>query len=462
MTYSLKELKEWNKKIEDKALEFGLDFYPQEFEIIGFNEMIGYEAYLGIPTRYPHWSFGKAYEKNKTLYSLNLTGLPYEMVINSNPCLAYLMKENTLLLQILTMAHVYGHNDFFKNNRLFKEGTRAKNSLEMFKLDGDIIRGYINTPGIGYEKVERILDAAHAIRYNIGRVIGRKEKSQDEIKKSLIDEYERKLDNRSIFENEEIEPPDLEKIPLEPYDDLVGFIIEYGKLEEWEKNILKVVKVVKRETEYFLPQIETKTMNEGWASYWHYTILKNLNLDENLHFEFLKRHNDVVAPIVGGINPYYIGFKMFQDLEKRYGREKIFEVREIERDASFIRRYLTLDLCEELNLFQYGKKNFDYYIEEVSDDEGWKKIRDNLAFTSGLGGVPYIRVIDLNTKNYTLTLEHVYDGRELDIVYAKQTLKYTQALWGRKVRLITKAKDCKEFAINCNENGELTLTENAH
>lgn len=459
MTYSLKELKEWNKKIEDKALELGLDFYPQEFEIIGFNEMIGYEAYLGIPSRYPHWSFGKAYEKNKTLYSLNLTGLPYEMVINSNPCLAYLMKENTLLLQILTMAHVYGHNDFFKNNRLFKEGTRAKNSLEMFKLDGDIIRGYINTPGIGYKKVERILDAAHAIRYNIGRVIGRKEKSQDEIKKSLIDEYERRLDNRSIFENEEIKPPNLEKIPLEPYDDLVGFIIEYGKLEEWEKNILKVVK---RETEYFLPQIETKTMNEGWASYWHYTILKNLNLDENLHFEFLKRHNDVVAPIIGGINPYYIGFKMFQDLEKRYGREKIFEVREIERDASFIRRYLTLDLCEELNLFQYGKKNFDYYIEEVSDDEGWKKIRDNLAFTSGLGGVPYIRVIDLNTKNYTLTLEHVYDGRELDIVYAKQTLKYIQALWGRKVRLITKAKDCKEFAINCNENGELTLTENAH
>lgn len=459
MTYNLKELKEWNKKIEDKALELGLDFYPQEFEIIGFNEMIGYEAYSGIPSRYPHWSFGKAYEKNKTLYSLNLTGLPYEMVINSNPCLAYLMKENTLLLQILTMAHVYGHNDFFKNNRLFKEGTRAKNSLEMFKLDGDIIRGYINTPGIGYKKVERILDAAHAIRYNISRVIGRKEKSQDEIKKSLIDEYERRLDNRSIFENEEIEPPNLEKIPLEPYDDLVGFIIEYGKLEEWEKNILKVVK---RETEYFLPQIETKTMNEGWASYWHYTILKNLNLDENLHFEFLKRHNDVVAPIIGGINPYYIGFKMFQDLEKRYGREKIFEVRELERDASFIRRYLTLDLCEELNLFQYGKRNFDYYIEEVSDDEGWKKIRDNLAFTSGLGGVPYIRVIDLNTKDYTLTLEHVYDGRELDIVYAKQTLKYIQALWGRKVRLITKAKECREFAINCNENGELTLTENAH
>ena len=268
MTYSLRELKEWNKKIEDKALELGLDFYPQEFEIIGFNEMIGYEAYLGIPSRYPHWSFGKAYEKNKTLYSLNLTGLPYEMVINSNPCLAYLMKENTLLLQILTMAHVYGHNDFFKNNRLFKEGTRASYSLEMFKLDGDIIREYINTPGIGYEKVERILDAAHAIRYNIGRIIGRKERSQEEIKEALIKEYERKLDNKSALDNEEIKMPNLEKVPLEPCDDVVGFIIDYGNLQEWEKNILKIVK---RETEYFLPQVETKTINEGWASYWHYT-----------------------------------------------------------------------------------------------------------------------------------------------------------------------------------------------
>ena len=129
MKYSIRDLEEWNEKIEAKVQEYGLDFYPQEFELIGFNEMIGYEAYVGMPSRYPHWSFGKAYEKNKTLYSLNLTGLPYEMVINSDPCLAYLMKDNTLLLQILTMAHVYGHNDFFKNNRLFKQATNAKYTL---------------------------------------------------------------------------------------------------------------------------------------------------------------------------------------------------------------------------------------------------------------------------------------------------------------------------------------------
>ncbi|MFR3910720.1 MAG: SpoVR family protein [Clostridium paraputrificum] len=457
MEYVLKDLMEWNEAIESKAKELGLNFYPQEFEIIGFNEMLGYEAYVGMPSRYPHWSFGKSYEKNKTLYSFDLTGLPYEMVINSNPCLAYLMRENTLPLQILTMAHVYGHNDFFKNNRLFKEGTRAKLALEMFKLDGEIIREYINAPGIGYEKVERILDAAHAIRYNIGRVIGRKEITDEEIRKNRIEDYKKAIENKSILDMDMvIEEPILDKIPLEPYDDVVGFIIKYGKLEEWERDI---VRIVKRETEYFMPQIETKTMNEGWASYWHYNILKSLDLPEGLHFEFLKRHNDVVAPMLGGLNPYYVGFKMFEDIEKRYGRDKIFEVRSMERDASFIRRYLTQELCEELNLFQYGKKSFDYVIEEVSDEDGWKEIRDNLAFTAGLGSIPYIRVIDLNTRDFTLTLEHVYDGRELEATYAKETLKYVQQLWGYKVRLLTKNKDNKEFYINCDVDKKITVTE---
>lgn len=457
MEYVLKDLIEWNEVIESKAKELGLNFYPQEFEIIGFNEMLGYEAYVGMPSRYPHWSFGKSYEKNKTLYSFNLTGLPYEMVINSNPCLAYLMRENTLPLQILTMAHVYGHNDFFKNNRLFKEGTRAKLALEMFKLDGEIIREYINAPGIGYEKVERILDAAHAIRYNIGRVIGRKEITDEEIRKNRIDDYKKAIENKSILDMDMvIEEPILDKIPLEPYDDVVGFIIKYGKLEEWEKDI---VRIVKRETEYFMPQIETKTMNEGWASYWHYNILKSLDLPEGLHFEFLKRHNDVVAPILGGLNPYYVGFKMFEDIERRYGKDKIFEVRDMERDASFIRRYLTQELCEELNLLQYGKKSFDYVIEEVSDEGGWKEIRDNLAFTAGLGSIPYIRVTDLNTRDLTLTLEHVYDGRELEATYAKETLKYVQQLWGYKVRLLTKNKDNKEFYINCDVDKKITVTE---
>ncbi len=453
MSYTLREIEEWNDKIEKKVIEYGLDFYSQEFEFIDFNEMLGYESYVGMPSKYPHWSYGKAYEKNKMLYSLNLTGLPYEMVINSDPCLAYLMKENTLLLQILTMAHVYGHNDFFKNNRLFKEGTNAKYAIEMFKLDADIIRRYINNPSIGYKKVERILDAAHAIRYQIGRVIGVKKLSHEEIKQSMIKDYESKLDNRGILnQDEKIEFPDLDKIPIEPEDDVVDFIIKYGDLQEWERTVLKIVK---RETEYFLPQMETKIMNEGWASYTHYNILKELNLPDGLHFEFLKRHNDVIAPIVGGLNPYYVGFKIFEDLDKKYGKEKIFEVREIERDSSFLRRYLTRELCEELNLFEYNKRTFDIVVEEVSDEEGWKAIRDNLSYTCGIGGIPYIRVIDFNTKDYTLTLEHVFDGRELELNYAKETLKYIQELWGKKVKLITKDSDKKDVVIMCNMDKEI-------
>ena len=455
MEYNVSTLEKWNEIIEEKAREVGLKFYPQEFEIIGFNEMLGYEAYVGMPSKYPHWSYGKAYDKNKTLYSLNMTGLPYEMVINSDPCLAYLMRENTLLLQILTMAHVYGHNDFFANNRMFVEGTNAKGALEMFKLDAEIVRGYINDPSIGYERVEKILDAAHAIRYQIPRVVGVKELSSEEIKESLMADYYSKKENRGILdENDEIPFPDISKIPVEPCDDVLGFIIKYSSLEEWEKNILRIVK---RETQYFMPQIETKIMNEGWASFWHYNILKELDLDDGLHFEFLKRHNDVVAPIVGGLNPYYIGFKVFQDIEKRFGREKIFEVRKTERDSSFLRRYLTRELCEELNLFQYAKKSFEYVVEEVSDEIGWRQIRDYLADTCGVASIPYIRVTNLNRRDLTLTLEHFFDGRELEMSYAKETLKYVQDLWGRKVTLVTKTKERKQIEIVCNEDRKIFI-----
>ncbi|CAH0435691.1 Putative stage V sporulation protein R [Clostridium neonatale] len=423
--------------------------------MIGFNDMIGYESYVGMPSRYPHWSFGKSYEKNKMLYSLNLTGLPYEMVINSDPCLAYLMKDNTVLLQILTMAHVYGHNDFFKNNRLFKQGTKAKYTLEMFNLNSKIIREYIDDPSIGYEKVERILDAAHAIKYQVGRTIGVKELSDNEIKESIIKDYESKKENRSFLDSyEEIKLPNLDKIPLEPVDDIMGFIIEYGSLKEWEKTILSIVK---REAEYFLPQIETKIMNEGWASYTHYNILKQLDLPQELYLEFIKRHNDVIAPAIGGLNPYYIGFKMFEDIEKKYGKEKIFEVRAIERDSSFLRRYLTQELCEELNLFEYNQRTFDTIIEEISDEDGWKTIRDTLSYTCGMGGIPYVRIIDLNKNDRTLTLENVYDGRTLDLSYAKATLQYIQELWGYDVKLITKGSDKQSVVMLCNSEKQINI-----
>jgi len=397
--------------------------------------MLAYEAYLGMPSRYPHWSFGKSYEKTSTVYKYNLTGLPYEMVINSDPCMAYLMKENTLLLQILTIAHVYGHNDFFKNNRLFKDGTRAGQTVEMFKFHADMVRSYINDPSIGYEKVERILDAAHAIKLQTTRVIGEKRIPEEELKQRLLEDYKNKNEVHSNLEAYvKLEIPDLNKIPLEPEADLLYFIIKHGDMEDWEKSLLEVVR---KETAYFLPQIETKIMNEGWASFWHYNIVKELKLPDGLHLEFIKRHNDVIAPGHGTINPYFIGFKIFEDILKRYGKEKIFEVRALERDESFLRKYLTEELCVELNLFEYAAEDGDYVVKEVADDSGFKNIRNNLCNSCGVGTIPLIRVTEMSQMDKTLSLEHVFDGRELNVAYAEATLKYVQELWGHKVTLKT-------------------------
>src|SRR3970040_1125629 len=151
--YTIDELQTWNERIQALARDFGLDPYPQEFEICDHEQMLAYMVYSGMPSHYPHWSYGKSYEKLKTLYDYGVSGLPYEMVINSNPALAYLMRDNSLLLQILTVAHVYGHNDFFKNNFTFKS-TRAEFTIGTFKAHADRVRGYIDSPGVGLEQVQ--------------------------------------------------------------------------------------------------------------------------------------------------------------------------------------------------------------------------------------------------------------------------------------------------------------------
>lgn len=452
--YTMKQLEMWNNKIEEIVRREGLNCYPQEFEICSYEDMLCYEAYVGMPSHYPHWSYGKAYERSKTLYTYNLKGLAYEMVINSDPCLAYLMKDNTLLLQILTIAHVYGHNDFFKNNRLFAEGTQADYTFEMFKNHANRIRNYIKDPSIGYEKVERILDAAHAIKFQTTREVEVKKLSEEEKRNRLLEKYYQESKVTSILdEKKEVLFPNLNRIPLEPMDDLMEFIIDYGDLKEWEKDIMRIVM---EETKYFIPQIETKVMNEGWASYWHYKILNQLDLPQGHHLEFLGRHNQVVRPFMGSINPYYMGFMIFNDIEVRYGRDKIFEVREMERDQSFIRKYLTKELCEEMNLFKFDKKGRDYQIVEVSDEVGWKEIRNTIANQVGMGGIPYIKVVEFNQKDGSLMLEHEFDGRELELAYAYETLKYVRELWGNKVSIKTKIGQVSKNII-CDENKKITI-----
>lgn len=455
MEYTIGQLKEWDSRIIDIVKSQGLDCYDQEFEICDYEDMICYEAYVGMPSHYHHWSYGKTYERKKTLYRYNLEGLPYEMVINSDPCIAYLMKDNSLLLQILTMAHVYGHNDFFKNNRLFVDGTRAKNTIEMFKNHSNRIKSYIEDPTIGYEKVERILDAAHAIKYHTTRFIGLNTLSEEEKRKRILKKYYDDIKTDSPLDiKKDIPFPNINKIPLEPTDDIMGFLIDHSNLEEWEKDILLIVK---EETKYFIPQIETKIMNEGWASHWHYKIINELDLDQGMHMEFLNRHNQIIRPFYGSINPYYMGFKIFEDIEKKYGKEKLFEVRKLDRDQSFIKKYLTKELAEELNIFSYNKKGNNYVIDEVPDKEGWKKIRDILAGTVGIGGIPYINVSEVLKKDNSLILTHEFDGRELELNYAYETLKYITTLWGKKVILKTVINNSKKLIV-CNEDKTITMT----
>src|SRR5437879_1820276 len=375
--YAVEDLQEWNQRIVELVQRFGLDPYTQEFEICDYEEMLSYMVYSGMPSHYPHWSYGKAYEKLKTLYDYGLSGLPYEMVINSDPCIAYLMRDNTLALQILTIAHVYGHNDFFKNNFTFRT-IRAEFTIETFKAHANRVRHYVEDPSIGLEKVERILDAVHALFLQCRRNLSIRKQTETEQRIAKLENSKPSTDPfQSIHRRKDWVSPDLDKVPLYPEEDILLFIRDHNpQLADWERDLLTMVH---EQAQYFIPQIETKIMNEGWASYWHREILNSLDLPQELHLEFLVRHNQVVRPIEGGLNPYHLGLKMWEDIRKRYddpspeeahefhrpvgqGLKQIFEVRSADRDASFLRRFLTEELMREMDLFQYQAKGNDLVV----------------------------------------------------------------------------------------------------
>lgn len=436
MAWNLDELAAWNEKIENLALKLGLDFYPQEFEICDFQDMLGYQSYAGMPSRYPHWSFGKSFEMQKTMYHYGVSGLAYEMVINSNPCLAYLMIDNSISMQVLTMAHVYGHNDFFKNNTHFSH-TRAELALEMFKRHSDRVRHYIEDPGIGYAKVERILDAAHSISFQCDRNL----LFMDNKSKVLPEEIPTELDNKwgHLTYGSTLDKKDYKK---SNHQDLLQFIIKNQPyLKDWERDLLTIVR---EESLYFIPQIETKIMNEGWASFWHYTILSRLGLPGDMHMDFLRSHNQVIRPHVGSMNPYHVGYVMFNKIAGSDGHQidydinpEIFNVRKIDRDSSFLRRFLTKELAGELGLFEYTKKDGEAVVSEVADDAGWEKIRETMIAGVGINSIPIIEVKEITPKN-ELILEHKHDNRDLEEKYLEKTLAYVNTLWGNPVILDTK------------------------
>ncbi len=468
--WTLEELQSWDARIRETAEGFGLNLRGQEFEICDQNQMMGYMAYTGMPAHYPHWSFGKRFERQKTLHSYGLTGLPYEMVINSEPALAYLLRDNTLCQQILTIAHVYGHNDFFNSNYHFLQ-IPTEVTVSRFKLRAERIRKYIEEPSIGLERVEEILDAAHALSLQISRNLGSPRLTREEQEERALERARPPWDPHShIRKTDEVEEVDLNQVPLEPEEDLLLFIRDHNPyLEDWERDVLTIVH---EQAVYFLPQIETKIMNEGWATYWHHRIMNAVGLPQDLHMEFLVHHNQVIRRDPHGINPYHLGFILWHEIRRKAageegepgavdvervaetgpeplaGEEELFQVREADRDVSFLRRFLDEDLMRALDLYEFEKKGEDLVASRVSDPDEWHQVKETLLRQVGMAAVPVIRVHDADLgRSGTLLLRHEHDGRDLELQYARESLKHLHRLWGRKVLLETEI-DGKELELS--------------
>tara|TARA_R110001599_G_scaffold115582_1_gene282447 strand:- start:4521 stop:5825 length:1305 start_codon:yes stop_codon:yes gene_type:complete len=422
--WTVKELEEWDERVCNVAADFGLDWFPINYDICDYYEMIGHMSYHGLPSHYDHWSYGKSFERTHQMYNHGQSGLPYELIINSNPSIAYLMKENPLYLQVLIMAHCIGHSDFFKNNITFGD-TRPASAVSRFRNAKKRIKSYMEDPSIGIDKVESLLDSLHSIKYQVNRN-STKRMSYNEVRDELSERL-KSGENIGV---------DINQVPLRREYDLLAFFMEQGKhFSDWE---LDVINIVREESLYFIPQIKTKIMNEGWASYWHYTIMNELKLPSKMHLPFIKSHNQVIRPHIGGINPYHLGFEMFQKLDKELGRDEIFMIREVFHDESFIRNYLDLDQMIDLNLFSYAKdrKKKAYVINEISDEGGWKEVKNNLIKQTGVGSIPKMFVEVLEPRG-TIVLGHDHDGRDLELNYANVVINNVSKIWKNVVKLET-------------------------
>ncbi len=445
------------------ADRFGLDFYPMRYEICPSDIIYTFGAY-GMPTRFSHWSFGKTFNKMKMQYDLGLSKI-YELVINSNPCYAFLLDGNSLVQNKLIVAHVLAHCDFFKNNARFSISNR--NMVESMSAAAERISGY--EIEYGAAEVERFLDAVMAVQEHVDPSIHKpygldKKKYMDVQQKRLKEERgKRHFDTRygDLWELEDAQAnatdredaADARKFPIQPEKDIVWFIQEFSPyLEDWQRDIMSILR---EEMLYFWPQIETKIMNEGWASYWHQKIMRELPLTSEETIEYAKLNSAVVQPSRHSLNPYYLGLKIFEDIERRFGQDKIFEVRELDSDISFLRNYLTKELVEELYLYIFEKKGPEWQIT----DKTWENIRDQLAFSKVNGGFPYLEITDGDwQRGGELFVAHRYEGVELDLKYVERTLPYLVSLWGKPVHLETVVDD-KKVLFSC--DGKKTSRKNA-
>ncbi|MFB4163702.1 SpoVR family protein [Alteribacillus sp. JSM 102045] len=443
-----KELKRSIEEITEIAEGFGLDFYPMRYEICPADIIYTFGAY-GMPTRYSHWSFGKQFHKMKIHYDLGLSKI-YELVINSDPCYAFLLDSNSLIQNKLIVAHVLAHCDFFKNNVRFSN-TR-KDMVESMAAAAERISHY--EMSYGKKEVEQFLDAVLAVQEHIDPSLVRPKLDwtiESEEEETPVNEKPGPYaDLWSLDEKEKTVSPKRKKkaFPPRPEKDLLLFIEEYSRdLEAWQRDILTMMR---EEMLYFWPQLETKIMNEGWASYWHARILREMDLSTEESVEFAKLNASVIQPSKTTINPYHLGLKIFEDIEERYnhpderlkelgvelgsGREKLFEVRELESDTSFIRNYVTKELVQKEDMYLFQKQGRDYTIV----DKEWQNVRDQIIRSRVNGGFPYLTVTDGDyAKAGELYITHHFEEEELDIKYLEKTLPYLHQLWGRTVHLET-------------------------
>lgn len=453
----LKELHRAIEEITEIAKGFGLDFYPMRYEICPADIIYTFGAY-GMPTRFSHWSFGKQFHKMKLQYDLGLSKI-YELVINSDPCYAFLLDTNSLIQNKLIVAHVLAHCDFFKNNVHFANTRR--DMVESMTATAERIAYYETV--YGKVTVEKFLDAVLSIQEHIDPSLTRSSLNYDEYE-DVYETVERRktpYDDLWSLDQQEPEKPKQKrkKFPPYPEKDVLLFIQEYSReLEDWQRDIMTMIR---EEMLYFWPQLETKIMNEGWATYWHQRIMREMDLTTEEAIEYSKLNANVIQPSPTSINPYYLGLKIFEDIERRYdnpteemrkrgvkpnsGREKIFEVREIDNDQSFLRNYLTKELVQEEDLYLYELQGRDYKIT----DKDFEQIRDHLVAQRVNGGFPYVTVTDGDyLRNGELYLTHHYEGTELDIPYLENVLPYIYQLWGRTVHIETVVDD-KPMLFSC-------------
>ena len=474
------ELVDVQQEMEAHASDYGLDFFPTIFEVVDVDRLNAVAAYGGFPTRYPHWRFGMEYERLSKGYAYGLQKI-YELVINNDPCYAYLLSSNSLTDHKMVIAHVYGHCDFFKMNNWFSQTNRKM--IDEMANHGNRIRRYMDRFGV--ETVETFIDVCLSIEdlIDIHSPFIKRSDSIDRYKfkdntetsedtpqigrfraKSYMDPFINPPDRLSNSA-EELDVENSAPVPESPTRDVLLFLLQYAPLKPWQLDVLSIVR---DEAYYFAPQGQTKIMNEGWATYWHTTIMTRHGLASSGDVIAYADHTSgTLASSPTQLNPYKLGVELIRDIEDRWnrgcfgrdyedcddlrekrhwntnaglGREKIYEVRRIHNDLTFIDEFLTLDFCRRHKLFSFGyNDNTGYY--EIESRE-FPKVKQQLLFNLTNLGRPIIEVQDGNYKNRgELLLKHQYSGPELKVDYAAGTLENLHALWRRPVHIETVLDD---------------------